>query len=390
MEKNNKSLTVAYSFVQASFWMDLCIALSFASVYLLGLGDSNSALGLIIAAGNLIGAMIGPGLSSMIDRKEDVTAARVMPYVLAARFVMLAVLIFFPGSKVMTSVGFTLYIAFSMSVNSLNLKLYVDAAHNGLIVDYGKARGMGSLAYVIISSLLGFLITATSIRVIPWAGIAVGIIQIVSFAAFARGASSGSKYNAGEQKTGDSLALFARKNKRFCVLLAGTVLIFFSHNTVCNFLINVTNNIGGGTDEMGLLNGFMAAVEIPVMLTFTRFFGKRDAGKLLRFAFLMFTLKAAAIAAAGSMPAMAAAFVLQAPSFAIYTAAIVPYIENTIPHEDSAKAQSLAFTMTTFSSVLAGTVSGMLYDNISVTATLWIAAIVCAAGTIISISGTER
>ena len=84
MEKNNKSLTVAYSFVQASFWMDLCIALSFASVYLLGLGYSNSALGLIIAAGNLIGAMIGPGLSSMIDRKEDVTAARVMPYVLAA------------------------------------------------------------------------------------------------------------------------------------------------------------------------------------------------------------------------------------------------------------------------------------------------------------------
>ena len=81
---------------------------------------------------------------------------------------------------------------------------------------------------------------------------------------------------------------------------------------------------------------------------------------------------------------------LQAPSFALYTAAIVPYIDKTIPHKDSAKAHSLAFSMTTFSSVLCGTLSGMLYDNASVSVTLWIAAGICFAGSILAVAGVKK
>lgn len=395
--RERSDLKISYSAVQAAFWMDLCIALSFASVYLLGLGYSNSSLGLILAAGNLLGALIGPGLSSIIDRKENVTAARVMPYVLAIRTAILVILAACPEAGLVTTVGFALYVAFSMSVNSLNLKMYVDAGHNGIHVNYGVSRGMGSLAYVLISSVLGYMIVNTSIRAVPVAGLIVGAFQFAAFIAFKRGEKSFLAICGSEDmkvltrsETGVSMDEFARQNKRFCLLLAGTVLLFFSHNTVCNFLINVVGNIGGGTEEMGLLNGFMAAVEIPVMLTFSRFFGAKEPASILKFAFVMFTVKAAAIAAAPDMLMMTGAFLLQAPSFALYTAAIVPYIEKTIPHRDSAKAQSLAFSMTTFSSVLSGTVSGMLYDNTSVTTTLWIAVMVCAAGTVASVLGVEN
>lgn len=383
----DRNLTISYSAVQAAFWMDLCVALSFASVYLLGLGYTNASLGIIIAAGNLISALIGPGLSSLIDRYENITAEKVMTPVLAFRSVMLILMVFFPVKGLITSIGFVLYIAFSMSVNSLNLKMYVDAEYNGIKINYGFSRGMGSLAYVLISLLLGVIITNTSVIAVPCAGIAVGIFQFAAFVLFRKGAGITAASKDTDLGRGKTIFEFASANKRFCVLLFGTVLVFFSHNTVCNFLINVVENIGGSTSEMGFLNGFMAAVEIPVMLTFSRFFGNKDPASILKFAFAVFTAKAVAIAAAPGMLLMTGAFVLQAPSFALYTAAIVPYVEKTIPHEDSAKAQSLAFTMTTFSSVLSGTVSGRLYDNTSVTMTLWIAAAVCLAGTIVSIAG---
>ncbi len=388
--KTKKNFTVSYALVQASFWMDLCIALSFCSVYMQGLGYSNSELGIVIAAGNLLGAVIGPGLSSLIDRKEEVTASKVLPPILAIRMFMLIVLVLHPVAGTSTVVGYTLYIAFAMSVNSLDLKLYVDAAYSGVNVDYGISRAAGSFAYVIISLMLGTIVSHTSVIAIPAAAITVGLIQFIVHKIFIGGISHSGLHEKRATETGVSLVQFAKENKRFCIMLGGTILLFFSHNVTCNFLINITNNLGGNAGSMGVLNGFMAAVEIPVMLFFTRFLGKKDTGNLLRIAYIMLVVKAAAIALAGSIPMLFAAFLLQAPSYGLYTAAIVPYIEKTISHEDSAKAQSLAFTMTTFASVLSGTVGGRLYDTMSVTSTLWIAAAVCAVGAIISISGIQN
>ena len=189
-----------------------------------------------------------------------------------------------------------------------------------------------------------------------------------------------------QRETGSVFA-FLRAHRRFVVLLAGTALVFFAHNTVSSFLINITRAVGGSTEDMGYINSFMAAVEIPVMLLFTSLFGRRRISSLLRAAFCFFVLKTAAVALAPSVPALYAAFLLQAPSFALYTAAIVPYTAQTIDYADAAKAQSLAFSMTTLGSVLASLISGWLLDRVSVAATLGIAVGVCILGAAIACLG---
>ncbi len=379
-----RTLTLPYSAVQATFWMSYCVFIGFAAVYLQALGYSNAELGAVLAAGSLFGSLLGPALSSRIDRDARCTAGGLTPPVLAAQAIAIAVLLAHPVKGISVSVGFACYIAFAMSVNSLNLKLYTDAISRGARVDYAFARGMGSSAYVLVSVALGALAERDPARVVPLAGAVLCALQFAAFLSLSRSMPSAPAARR-EEARGSSLAAFARKNGRFCALLFGTALIFYSHNAVCSFLINIVRNVGGDTRTMGVLNGFMAAVEIPVMLLYTRLFGKRDAAALLRASFVFFTLKAAAIALAPSVPLLGAAFVLQAPSFALYTAAIVPYVSKTIPHEDSAKAQSLAFTMTTVGSVLASLIAGRLYDALSVTATLWIGCAACAAGSAISI-----
>lgn len=182
---------------------------------------------------------------------------------------------------------------------------------------------------------------------------------------------------------------FLLSNKRFCMILAGTVLMFFAHNTLCNFFINVVRNVGGSTSDMGMLNGLMALFETPVIFFYSRLTRRWKTSSVLRFAFLMFTVKAAALAAAASVGQIAAALLLQAPSFGLYTGGIVVYVNHTIAHEDSGKAQSLAFTMTMLSNVFASTISGHLYDVMPVSSVMWIAAAVCLAGSILAVLGVK-
>ena len=61
-------------------------------------------------------------------------------------------------------------------------------------------------------------------------------------------------------------------------------------------------------------------------------------------------------------------------SFAsVYLQAIVAYAKENIGFEDSAKAQSIAFTTTTLGGMLASLIGGVLFDRLSVANTLFVA-----------------
>ncbi len=390
MKQLQPSFTAAYSFVQASFWMSYCTAMSFAAVYLLGLGYTNSALGIVLAAGNLLGAALGTELSSQIDRSESLTASRLILPLLALQGISVLLLFFRPVKAAYTVIFYTLYICFTLAGNSLNLKLYSDALHHGCSIDYGFARGLGSAAYVLLSMLLGVIIEHTSIRSVPLSGILMCLLQASAFILMRSRLPADASSLVKSDQRGVSRPVFVRKNPSFSLLLGGIALLFFAHNIIVNFLINITRFVGGDTGTMGLINGFMAAMEIPVLMLYQRLFSKKDPARLLRIAFVFFIVKGVAIALSRSIPTLMAAFLFQAPSFALEAAAIVPYVDQTIRYEDSAKAQSLAFTMTTVGSVLASMIGGLLYDRAGVAATLWVSCALCIAGSVVALIGTRK
>ena len=377
-QPGHRSLTAPYSLVQAAYWMNYCVALGFAAVYLQALGYTNTQLGTVVASGHLLSAVLGPSLAARIDKSPRISAKRLLPLLLGLQACVLIVLMLFPQKGALTSLFYALYICFSTSVNTLNLKLYSDITWHGLRTDYGFTRGIGSLAYVLTSVVLGLLARQDPVHVPPVAGLVFSAFQLTAFLLIAPKIPEGGAKE--EKPAGRSLLSFVRANRLFCLQLAGTVLIYFAHNTIYSYLINITRNVGGDTATMGFFSGYMAAIEIPVMLLFTRLFGKKDSGRLLCFAFIFFVLKSAAIAAAHHVWSLSLAFLLQAPSFALYTAAIVPYVQKTIAQEDAAKAQSLTYTVTVLGSVLASLLSGRLYDRFSVFTTLRIACAVCLAG----------
>ncbi|MBO2517457.1 MAG: hypothetical protein CW338_09365, partial [Clostridiales bacterium] len=295
---------------------------------------------------------------------------------------------------------FTLFIAVSIPVNTVNLKMDVDLERAGGGVNYPLARGCGSFGFVVISTILGFLMVRVSKVCVPVGGLILILCEIpLHFiadrklkrlrAARAGDAASGAVCNDASVEPASSLPVFAKQNGRFMLMLLGTILIFVAHNFDCNFLTEINNALGGDSTSMGLLSAFTAVVEVPVMIFFVPVFGRMRESTLIRFALGMFVVKMLAYALAPSIPVLFVCRVLQAPSYALYTAAIVPYVAKVIAPKDANKGQSLAFTMTTVGSIIANISGGYLFDDLGKTATLLIGAGVCLIGAVLAILGTE-
>ena len=188
----------------------------------------------------------------------------------ALRALFLGGLLFCTERSLVSAALYAFYLAVTMAVNALNLKFCVDAEQRGMALDYGKARAAGSLAFVLISALLGLLVKRWSYFALIWAGFAVLLLQAAANALTGEALKRQPLPKQREsQQSSMSLPAFLKAEPRFAGFLLGSILLYFAHNTITNYMINIVRNVGGDEETMGYLNAFMAVVEIPVMLLFS-------------------------------------------------------------------------------------------------------------------------
>lgn len=72
MTQRQGSLNLQYAAVQGFYWMGICVCISFAAVFLQHRGYSNSALGFVMACGNIAGFLLSPVLAALVDRSQRV------------------------------------------------------------------------------------------------------------------------------------------------------------------------------------------------------------------------------------------------------------------------------------------------------------------------------
>ncbi len=394
MKKRISAVTFHYMIITGGFWMAFCVVTAYAAVFLHGAGYDDQELGIILALGNVGGAVLSPVLGAWIDRNRRVRHAQLVYALLGLQLALLAALRLNPQKNLLCTVCYVLYIAFMMPVNALNLDLCVRLEHAKAPLNFGLARSMGSFAFVILSTLLGILTEQLGFRMLPLAGIAVILMQLIGNRLVDLDLREAEKnLPEGEtllQEKSSSLTSFIRENKAFCLMLFGTIIIFTAHNTDGNFLINLVENVGGGPAIMGYLAAFTAIVEVPVMMFSSKLPKKWSRVQYIRLAFVFFVLKILAYALAPNIPLLFASRILQAPSYALYTVLIVGYADEVVARKDSAKAQSLAFSMTTIGSVLASLIGGSMFKTAGVRPTMLTATVIAAVGAAIAIGATFR
>ena len=394
MKQKVSPVTFHYMVITGGFWMAFCVVTAYAAVYLQGVGCSNVELGLILALGNVGGALLSPVLGAMIDRNRNLRHASVINVLLAVQVVLLVLLRLHPRHDLLTAVCYVLYISAMMPVNAVNLDLCVRLERAKAPLDFGLARSMGSFSFVILSTLLGIVTARWGHLSLPFAGLAVVLLQFFGNRLIDRDLRNAESAmppdEAAVAEKSSSLPVFFRENKMFCLMLFGTVIIFIAHNMDGNFLINEVRALGGNTAIMGYVAAFTAITEIPVMMFASRLPKRWSAVQYIRISFVFFVIKILAYALAPSIPLFFAARILQAPSYALYTVLIVGYADRQVARKDSAKAQSLAFSMTTIGSVLASLIGGPMFDSVGVKATMLTAAAIAAVGAAVALAGTAN
>ena len=393
MNSKLKHTTFHYMIITGGFWMAFCVVTAYAAVYLQGVGCSNGELGLILALGNVGGALLSPVLGARIDRNRELRHASVINVLLAVQVVLLVLLRLHPRHDLLTAACYVLYMTAMMPVNAVNLDLCVRLERARAPLNFGLARSMGSFSFVILSTLLGIVTARWGYLTLPLAGLTVVLVQFLGNRLIDRDLRLAEEAvppsEAAVREQSSSLPAFIRENRMFCLMLFGTVILFISHNMDGNFLINEVRALGGNTAIMGYVAAFTAITEVPVMMFSSKLPKRWSTVQYIRLAFIFFVFKMLAYALAPNIPLFFAARVLQAPSYALYTVLIVSYADHQVARKDSAKAQSLAFSMTTVGSVLASLIGGRMFDTVGVKPTMLTAVGIAAVGAVIALAGTK-
>ena len=394
MKKGLSRVTLHYTLITGGFWMAFCVVTAYAAVYIQGIGCSNGELGIILALGNVGGALLSPVLGAWIDRNRNLRHATVVNVLLAVQLALLVVLRIHPRRDLLTAACYVLYMTAMMPVNAVNLDLCVRLERAKAPLNFGFARSMGSFSFMVLSTLLGIVTARWGHLTLPFAGMAVIVLQFIGNRLIDRDLQEAEASAPPEAilsaEQSSSLAAFVWENKMFCLMLFGTIFIFIAHSIDGNFLINEIRNLGGDTAIMGYVAAFTAITEVPIMMFSAKLPKRWETVQYIRLALVFFVFKSLAYALAPNIPLFFAARILQAPSYALYTVLIVRYADSCVARKDSAKAQSLAFSMTTIGSVLASLIGGRMFDTAGVRTTMLTAVGIALVGTLIALAGTRK
>ena len=348
-----------YALIQGLYWAGFCGIVSYASVYLQDRGYSNTRLGQILAIGYILGFLIPQVLASWIDRSEKITVYRCQWALLFSQVLIVLALRQLPGSGAVVSVLSIFLIGTEITLNPMNTEISADLELRLGHINYGAARGTGSVAFAPVSVLIGKLLEGVGTQVLDEIFFTFILLQAAALLLLClsiRGSVSAGESDYTSRSSSSSFLEFFQENRRFFGLLAGVSLLFFTHNLVNNYLINVVRSVNGDTSDMGLLSGFTAFMEIPMMFLYDRLLRRFSCEATVRFASSVFVLKALAIALAPGMGGLYCANTLQLLSFAMITPAMVEYVNRNIDHKDSAKGQALAFGMVTLGNILSSAI----------------------------------
>lgn len=400
-----KQLNWKYSASQALNSGLLATMLAFASIFLLDKGLSNSTIGIILAISNVSSIGIQTFFANFTDKHESVRLQDMLTGLLAVVIVASALLLFVPSPWIFL---LAVIIAFSFAKSStpfVNSLAFVYEEKN-IKIKYGIARGFGSLAYAVLTLLLGFVIEETTPNILPlfYMGLAALYILVIRSYRLPKqpqlpemedGADEQTKEADAPQRRSipvseQSLFDFLNKYRNLVYIIIGLAFVLFSQTMVSTFFINIVTPLGGDSSSVGLAIFVAAAVEFPVMMNFDWLAKKRTPAFWLKLSAIFYVAKLALLFFATNLLMVYASQFLQLGSYALAYPAVVQYIKKTVDKEDLFKGQSLFTIGTTISGVFASFLGGILLDYTGVPGMVFVSLAATVIGSTIIIKTLEH
>lgn len=378
--------TVGYSAIQGFFWMCYAAIMGFVSVYLLDRGFDNRGIGFLIAAAGLLSAFIQPILASYADRPGNMTLRQIL---LLASVVPLACsvgLAVFRNNAVMTGLFYGACIVLLQMTTPLVNSLGVATVNSGETMNFGFARGLGSMGYAAGAYVIGLLAERFGAVIVPVSILAAYGLFLLAVALYGELPET----RAEASKTNTAGSNFFRRYSRYIQVLGGCVMLFISHVVLNNFTYQIVVAKGGGSEEMGIAMAFASSIELPIMFLFGWMLKKARCDFWFRISGVFFMLKCLGTLLCTNMPGFYAVQIFQMGGWALITVSSVFYINAIMAPEDTVKGQAYYTVSMTLGNVVGAILCGRILDTLGVQAMLVFGTICGGIGAAILLICSEK
>lgn len=386
-QKKNKLLkfNISYSAVQGFYWTFYSVAAIYVSVYMLAKGYSNTAVGMVIAIGNISSVLCQSVLSNIADRNPKVTNLLLLKLLTGLLFAFTGA-VFLIGKNCFTlTFCYTFVIIVFTTMQPFANALSFDLERNsGIHVSFGIARAAGSLLAGIQCYFVGVLVTKLGEDSIMWEGLLVVVAIFLSFVVSGRLMKSSDTDPAkADQEKALSLREFISGHKAFIILSLGVVLLFFGNAVLENFIYQIVVSIGGDASQMGAVAAVGAIMEVPAMVCFDKIIKHFSYRTLLVVASVFFLSKVVMFLFAGSLIVIYLAYLNQILGYGLIFPAMVGFIDNIMDKREAIRGQAVFTMAMTIGQVLGMIIGGRILDLLSVHALLILSTVLTAIAVLI-------
>ena len=391
---------------------------SFASIFMLAKGYSNSQIGLTLAGGNVLALLLQPWIADYADRSDRAAVIRI-PVLLTGLMMALigGLFVFRDGSAVMI-LAYIVILAFHSVIQPLLNTMPFRYRSIGVDISYGVGRAGGSAGFSIMLFVLGTIVEKRGVMSIPlWGEIACALfiaLMLVTGLSFRQegrncedfGEADAAAPAAGDPADGDSCAQdtgtradeyeeirirqFIKRNRMFFLLNLGMAGIFCSNSVLTNYMAQISADVGGTTEQLGRILSLMAILEIPTMLFYGKIRERFGSRPLIKLAALGFSAKIILCWLAESVAVLFAAQFFQLIAFALMMPAMVYFIDEIMSRGEAVKGQSLFTMMIVLATVVSSIAGGWLLDASGAKALTFVAAVVTVAGAVVILLTVDR
>ena len=349
-----------YRIAQFCYSAQFVIAYGYVAYYLGEYGYPSGQIGILTSVFAMLAVIIQPILGRLADRNVFFgwkTLALIISGLNLLDLILLLVLRnrFWIG---ICYASLVLFVNCLLPISNATAFYYEDSEEP---INYGIARGIGSLGYAIVSALVGQLIIHFGKQSI----IVVGILLSVGYLLMTVLMPYDFKRVIVVEETQEETQKtnFMKKYPAFMWMVVSCACLLTFHNGAQTYLINMIAPFGGDASHIGIALAISALAELPPMFFMVYLLKKIKVEKLMLIAAIGFVVKAFGYTFMRSLGVLYAVQTLQMVSYAITISASVYYTNAVIEKEDANTGHSLMGAIVAIGTVVGNTVGGILVEH---------------------------
>jgi|GEM_PF-2885709 len=363
--------------VNVFMWAAHVSAFCFTTVFLMDKGLTEKEIGYIVAVGNVLAIAMQPFFTSLESRGKLSLSRLVI--LLGSIILLMYFSSIFINVSLLAGIVFTILVAVEQDLPGYANSLGFYFRNRGHKINYGIARGTGSIVYSATSAILGFVVARLGTIAVPVSGACMIFFMILTVVFMPT-----EPVKKEETKSGGYLE-FLKSNKVYAVLIFGISLTIAMHQISNQYAIQIAERAGGDSSVMGLMVAAAAIAEVPVMYIYDLLEKKIQTRFLMAAAAVGLTLKAALICCSATIPMLYVSYATQCLGYALLQPAGVSLANKFFDEKDRVTAQALMYAVNPIGGVIGSILGGQILTSSGTYPMLIAGTAVSLAGTVIMI-----